>query len=191
MSDTLPAVLVPVNTNTSVLVRKDKYKRLAKQAMRTADKASTLLPKIVDEIENRLNPKEGQEGLDNKSLIAAGSLLERLSQHRANVARMAGLTKNGTTEQKPSTIVNIQLYSELPIGERIKRIQAEVSGIPRIEPASFEAKSPVEALEGPPGGSTPRTDSTFTPPEQIAPGRSVSLSGGPGGGIATPRTWVD
>lgn len=156
-SETLPA---PVSPGALGSVRRVKLRALARRSIDTADRASEILPKIVEEIERRL------PDMDGKTLIGAGSLLERLTQHRALVAKQAKLGKHlaGQGTQNAQTIVNVQIRGDLPLAERLKLIQAEVAGIARIEPVVIET-----VLEAPAARPGVETDSGLTqPPENAA-----------------------
>lgn len=185
--------LVPSPTGTIIpgLRPKEKYRKLARNAIKTAFKASDLLPAVVDEIEARLSSTDKNRQLDNKSLIAAGSFLERLSAHRLSVAKAAGLAKYNQPNSAPSS-VTINMYGDLPIAERIKRIEAEVSNSPNIEPKRISPQaSQAQILLEPRGsvseGVTAPADSEVAPtPENAA----ASVSGGQAG-VPGVRVWRD
>ncbi len=106
--------------------------RMASRSIKTADQASLLLPKIVARLEALLKDKEFKPSV--KELTMLGSFVERLSQHRQQVAKEAGLLADRLTRpEAPQTIVNVQIRADLPLDERIKLIEAEVNGTPRIE----------------------------------------------------------
>lgn len=127
----------PTTNITRLAAPRPRLKKLAREALLTADRASGLLPKVLDRIEERIPQME------DKQLVSAGHLLAGISQQRAQVAKAAGLLKTGSSSQQvPQTIVNVSIRADLPLEERIKLIQAEVSGVPRIEPLDVTAALP-------------------------------------------------
>ena len=129
-SEAAPLLPAPAASEGERRLTRDrpKLRRLAQQAIRTADRASGLLPKVLDKIEDKLDEMSGKE------LVGAGSLLERLSAQRALVSKAAGLGKNSGQGSSPQTVVNVQIRADLPLEERIRLIQSEVNGVPTIMP---------------------------------------------------------
>jgi hypothetical protein len=146
-------------------VQRPRLKRLAQQALRTADRASELLPKVLDRIEETVGDMKGKE------LIGAGSLLERLSAQRGLVAKAAGLSKFAEGSSGPQTIVNINLRPELPLSERLRLIQQEVAGIPRVEAVLVvpEPQSLPEPLQAPVARPEPPDVPEVPPTPENAP----------------------
>lgn len=152
-----------------------KYKQLAQRAVRAADKASKYLAEQgVDALTERMS-RSGSEEMSNKDFIAGLSYLERISLQRAQVAKAAGLVKNGAGSTGPQTVVNIQLRGDLPLEERLRLIQAEVSAIP-MTPAVLnlpvtpsETREAVSPVEGPGSDPEPRVVSEVVPEEIVAP----------------------
>lgn len=149
-----------------------KLKRMKRLALQNADKMQQYLacgdgenPSMVDYLKEQFfsedeiltgvkTDKEGnivQEiykpkvSVKEKTNIAA--FFAREAAQRQQVLKAAGLTKKAPGEgtSGPQTVVNIQLRPDLPLEERIRLIQAEVSGIPRITPQ--ELPKPSEVLE--------------------------------------------
>lgn len=69
-----------------------------------------------------------------KEKLAALNLMSRLIMHREQVAKASGLVRDSAVQNATKTIVNIGIYSELPLEERIKKIQAAVSDVPLVLP---------------------------------------------------------
>lgn len=116
----------PVTTPPARLAAKrPRLKALARQAMQSADQAAKLLPVLLARIEKRL------PDMEDKQLVSAGHLLAGIAQTRAHVSKMAGLKNNEAGAASP-TVVNVSINAGLPLEERIRLIQAEVSGVPLI-----------------------------------------------------------
>lgn len=154
MTELIPASEAPLS------LAKERARRLSRNAMRSAYKASEMLPDVLERINGHLDQ------MSDKDLIVAGSFLERLAQHRALVAKVAQLGKhmNGGAAPAP-TAINVTIHAGLPLEERLKRIEAEVRGVPRIEAVVVE--------------TTPSQPQTLPEPVKLAPARPEGLEVSP------------
>ena len=88
------------------------------------------------------------------------SFFAREANSRAQVAKAAGLSKFSDGAQAPQTVLNINIRADLPLEERIKLIQAEVSGVPLVLPQARTPEIVVKCAE---------TGVASSPPPEVAP----------------------
>jgi hypothetical protein len=141
--------------------RDTHLRKLTRRAVRGADFASKLLVEGVDDGESALEQLRARMGsMSDKDFLNSLNFLERVAMVRLAAAKAAGLGKHMERNIAP-TVVNQQINVNLPLEERIRLIQAQVQGIPLIQPPAAQ-EAPRSTIEAPP-------DPTPTPaPERPA-----------------------
>lgn len=71
---------------------------------------------------------------DSRARIAAAKAIMEAGLHQEMVGRAEGLKKLAREASGPKTLVNVNVFGELPLADRMKAIQSELAQIPIILP---------------------------------------------------------
>ena len=127
-----------MDTSITPAPKKTRLKNMLSRSVKTAATMQRLLSEGDDEnasMVEHLWKTFNDPDTSPKDKLLIATFFAREAHTKALTAQSLGIQKNAPVQHAKS-ITNIQIRGDLPFEERIKLIQAEVSGVPLIQSPS-------------------------------------------------------